>query len=129
MRRLMFALDFLRHHRHLGRVFTIDGRTYRVCCDCGTKFAYSLTSMSLERRTSDSASRTSRCDKIKRRDFGQSVGKLTKSNESKNESRWLPQKCYIAAKLHRYTRTTAYRDAHSATICKTDRYSKKVTSG
>jgi uncharacterized membrane protein len=52
MQRLMFALDFLFgcHHRHLSRVFTIDGRTYRVCCDCGAKFVYSLTSMSLDRR-------------------------------------------------------------------------------
>jgi len=51
MQRLMFALDFLFgcHHRHLSRVFTINGRTYRVCCDCGAKFGYSLTSMSIER--------------------------------------------------------------------------------
>jgi uncharacterized membrane protein len=52
MQRLMFALDFLFgcHHRQLSRVFTIDGRTYRVCCACGAKFFYSLTSMSIERR-------------------------------------------------------------------------------
>ncbi|HTZ96222.1 MAG TPA: hypothetical protein VMB18_07485 [Terriglobales bacterium] len=52
MQRLMFALDFLFgcHHSHLSRVFTLDGRTYKVCCDCGAKFAYSLTSMSIERR-------------------------------------------------------------------------------
>jgi hypothetical protein len=52
MQRLMFALDFVFgcHHRHLSRVFTIDRRTYRVCCDCGAKFGYSLTSMSTGRR-------------------------------------------------------------------------------
>lgn len=53
MQRLMFALNFLFgcHHGHLSRVFTIDRRTYKVCCDCGAKFAYSLTSMSIERGT------------------------------------------------------------------------------
>jgi hypothetical protein len=52
MQRLMFALDFLFgcHHRHLSRVFTIDRGTYRVCCDCGAKFVYSLTNMAIERR-------------------------------------------------------------------------------
>jgi hypothetical protein len=52
MVRLVTALDFLFgcHHSHLSRVFTIDGRTYRVCCDCGAKFAYSLATMSIERR-------------------------------------------------------------------------------
>jgi uncharacterized membrane protein len=52
MQSLMFALDFIFgcHHRHLSRVFTIDGRTYRVCCECGARFSYSLTSMSIERR-------------------------------------------------------------------------------
>lgn len=52
MQRLMLALDFIFgcHHRHLSRVFTIDRRTYRVCCDCGAKFVYSLTSMSIDRR-------------------------------------------------------------------------------
>jgi hypothetical protein len=40
MERLMSTLDFLFgcHHGHLSRVFTIGGRTYRVCCDCGAKF-------------------------------------------------------------------------------------------
>ena len=38
------------HHRRLSRVFTIGGRTYRVCCSCGAKFKYSLESMSVERR-------------------------------------------------------------------------------
>jgi hypothetical protein len=46
------ALNFLFgcHHHNLSRVFTIPGRTYRVCCDCGTEFKYSLTNMSIERR-------------------------------------------------------------------------------
>ena len=45
-------LDFLFgcHHAHLSRVFTLQGETYRVCCDCGAKFAYSLDTMSIERR-------------------------------------------------------------------------------
>ena len=52
MDRLLTALDFVFgcHHSHLSRVFTIGGRTYRVCCDCGRKFNYSLASMSAERR-------------------------------------------------------------------------------
>jgi hypothetical protein len=52
--RLVLILDFLFgcHHRHLSRVFTLGGETYRVCCDCGAKFAYSLATMSVERRLS-----------------------------------------------------------------------------
>jgi hypothetical protein len=52
MERLITALDFLFgcHHSHLSRVFTIDGRTYRVCCDCAANFGYSLATMSIERR-------------------------------------------------------------------------------
>jgi hypothetical protein len=52
MERLMSTLDFLFgcHHSHLSRVFTIGGRTYRVCCDCGAKFKYSLASLCMERR-------------------------------------------------------------------------------
>jgi len=40
---LLAVLDFLFgcHHVHLSRVFTLQGETYRVCCDCGAKFAYS----------------------------------------------------------------------------------------
>jgi len=34
-------------HRQLSRVFTIDRRTYRVCCKCGVKFDYSLENMSM----------------------------------------------------------------------------------
>jgi uncharacterized membrane protein len=50
MHSLVAALDFLFgcHHNNLSRVFTLEGQTYRVCCDCGAKFKYSLTSMSVE---------------------------------------------------------------------------------
>lgn len=50
--RCMGIVDFLFgcHHSNLSRIFTIDGHTYRVCCDCGTKFDYSLETMSVERR-------------------------------------------------------------------------------
>lgn len=46
------TLDFLFgcHHSHLSRVFTLEGETYRVCCDCGAKYAYSLETMSIKRR-------------------------------------------------------------------------------
>jgi hypothetical protein len=37
------------HHRNLSRAFTIERRTYRVCCSCGVKFTYSLENMSVER--------------------------------------------------------------------------------
>jgi hypothetical protein len=49
---LLVVLDFLFgcHHVHLSRVFTLEGETYKVCCDCGAKFAYSLETMSIERR-------------------------------------------------------------------------------
>jgi thiamine pyrophosphokinase len=42
------AVEFLFgcHHRNLSRVFTIESKSYRVCCDCGAKFAYSLETMS-----------------------------------------------------------------------------------
>jgi len=50
--RLAVIVDFLFgcHHGHLSRVFTLGGETYRVCCDCGAKFAYSLETMSIEQR-------------------------------------------------------------------------------
>lgn len=35
------------HHRRLSRVFTIEGRSYKVCCDCGARFDYSLRTMSV----------------------------------------------------------------------------------
>jgi hypothetical protein len=49
---LLVALDFLFgcHHVHLSRVFTLKRETYKVCCDCGAKFAYSLKTMTIERR-------------------------------------------------------------------------------
>jgi hypothetical protein len=50
--RLVLILDFLFgcHHGNVSRVFTLDGETYKVCCDCGAKFAYSLETMSIVRR-------------------------------------------------------------------------------
>ena len=52
MESLLAILDFLFgcHHLHLSRVFTLQGETYRVCCECGARFAYSLKTMSIERR-------------------------------------------------------------------------------
>lgn len=49
---LSTALDFLFgcHHSSLSRVFTIRGRSYRVCCDCGAEFNYSLDTMSIQDR-------------------------------------------------------------------------------
>ena len=49
---ILAILDFLLgcHHHHLSRVFTLQDETYKVCCDCGAKFAYSLETMSIERR-------------------------------------------------------------------------------
>lgn len=38
------------HHRRLSRVFTIDHHSYKVCCDCGATFNYSLEKMSIHRR-------------------------------------------------------------------------------
>ena len=51
MEAFLVLLDFLFgcHHVQLSRVFTIKGETYKVCCDCGAKFAYSLKSMSIVR--------------------------------------------------------------------------------
>ena len=49
---LLAILDYLFgcHHDHLSRVFTVGGESYKVCCDCGAKFAYSLQTMSIKRR-------------------------------------------------------------------------------
>jgi hypothetical protein len=46
------ALDlaFGCHHRRLSRVFTVRGHSYKVCCDCGETFHYSLESMSITQR-------------------------------------------------------------------------------
>jgi hypothetical protein len=38
------------HHFKLSRVFTIEGRCYKVCCDCGQRFDYSLRTMSITHR-------------------------------------------------------------------------------
>jgi hypothetical protein len=38
------------YHGKLSRVFTIRGRSYKVCCDCGATFRYSLRTMSIVRR-------------------------------------------------------------------------------
>lgn len=38
------------HHRKLSRVFTLEGHTYKVCCDCGARFRYSLQTMSIVHR-------------------------------------------------------------------------------
>ena len=43
-------LAFGCHHRKLSRVFTIDGRSYKVCCSCGRRFDYSLRTMSIRPR-------------------------------------------------------------------------------
>jgi hypothetical protein len=34
-------------HPHLSRVFTLEGKSYKVCCDCGAHLDYSLNEMSL----------------------------------------------------------------------------------
>lgn len=46
------ALDYAFgcHHRKLSRVFTIHGHSYKVCCDCGATFNYSLETMSMRKR-------------------------------------------------------------------------------
>jgi hypothetical protein len=46
---LASALEFAFgcHHRKLSRVFTINGHSYKVCCDCGATFRYSLETMSI----------------------------------------------------------------------------------
>jgi len=38
------------HHSTLSRVFTIGRRTYRVCCECGAEFDYSLENMAMKRK-------------------------------------------------------------------------------
>ena len=52
MSSLLGALDlvFGCHHANLSRVFTIRGRSYRVCCDCGSEFNYSLKQMRIDNR-------------------------------------------------------------------------------
>jgi len=38
------------HHGKLSRVFTLEGRSYKVCCGCGRRFEYSLQTMSIRPR-------------------------------------------------------------------------------
>jgi len=45
------------HHTNLSRVFTIGRRTYRVCCDCGAEFDYSLQTMAINGRQTHVRSR------------------------------------------------------------------------
>jgi hypothetical protein len=58
MNRLSEVLEsiFGCHHGQISRVFTIGGRSYKICCGCGRKFNYSLASMSIE-RTAQSGTR------------------------------------------------------------------------
>ena len=46
----LFNFLFGCHHSNLSRVFTIRRRTYRVCCDCGAEFDYSLETMAIKGR-------------------------------------------------------------------------------
>jgi hypothetical protein len=52
MQHIVAALDFLFgcHHQNLSRVFTLDGQTYRLCCDGVARLEYSLMNMSVKRR-------------------------------------------------------------------------------
>lgn len=43
----MLEYAFGCHHTKLSRVFTIRGRSYKVCCECGATFNYSLRTMSI----------------------------------------------------------------------------------
>jgi len=40
-----YDLVFGCHHRNLSRVFSIEGSSYKVCCQCGANFPYSWESM------------------------------------------------------------------------------------
>lgn len=55
MNNLITVFDYLFgcHHEHLSRVFTINRRSYKVCCDCGAAFEYSLDTMTICGRISD----------------------------------------------------------------------------
>jgi len=58
METLLTLLDFLFgcHHNNLSRIYTLDRQTYRVCCDCGAKFKYSLANMSIRGRIDQAGS-------------------------------------------------------------------------
>ncbi len=45
----VFQFLFGCHHSQLSRVFTLGGRSYRVCCGCGAEFRYSFETMSIQR--------------------------------------------------------------------------------
>lgn len=45
----LFGRVFGCSHSNVSRPFTLRSRTYRVCCDCGTEFDYSLQTMSFIR--------------------------------------------------------------------------------
>jgi hypothetical protein len=55
MQTMLWMLDmvFGCHHPLLSRVFTLNGRTYRVCCKCGARFAYSLDGMCMGQRLAE----------------------------------------------------------------------------
>ena len=44
----IYDIIFGCRHNNLSRAFTIGGETYLVCCLCGTKFPYSLETMSVQ---------------------------------------------------------------------------------
>ncbi len=47
---IMRSIDWIFgcHHSALSRVFTIGGRTYKVCLNCGGQFDYSWQAMSVK---------------------------------------------------------------------------------
>lgn len=44
----VLELAFGCRHRNVSRVFTINRHSYKVCCDCGATFDYSLLTMSVK---------------------------------------------------------------------------------
>lgn len=68
MTHIATALDWVFgcHHSNLSRVFTIRGRSYVVCCDCGAEFRYSFETMSIQQRElPDSAPRLCQTFRLK----------------------------------------------------------------
>jgi hypothetical protein len=59
MNNVMTVMDYLFgcHHKNLSRVFTINKHSYKVCCDCGKAFDYSLETMSIQRLPHDPLNR------------------------------------------------------------------------
>ena len=56
------------HHRKLSRVFTVEGHSYKLWCDCGATFHYSLESMSItQRRKGFPVSRRLRLERRRRK--------------------------------------------------------------